>query len=369
MLDRALIQKILNGVATDADLDGADRTEVLAVKGDQSEMHFRFAPGAVSVETAVRAAGEDEPGGKRKFKHVASDESRDAVGDRILVRGWELGRFQKNPQLLFAHDQRSLPIGSVVKVWQGRHDGEPALMTESIFHEGDENPQAPLIEKLVAKGALPGVSVGFVPLKMVWPESEEHREKLGLGPWGVLHEKQELLELSVVPVPANSNALRVKTVERAQPLLRLAREEGVDPELIEAVERAFNLTEEDERTLRRRMILVPDLKAAAAAVVGTLEDEAPPPAEAPDGEDKGGCDPEPEERVAVTLLRLDRDSLDAIRGLTDALTNKSTPEGGTDAESAGGDDPPAGDPPVPADPGGDFLTRAAQLAAERLGSA
>lgn len=385
MLDRDLIQKILHGAATDADLAGADPTEVLAVKRDQSEMHFRFVPGAISIETPVKAAGEDSDASRPRFKHVLSDESRDSVGDRISVKGWELDRFRKNPQVLWAHDQRSLPVGTVERVWKGRNAGTPALMTESVFHAADENPMAPLVEKLVAKGALPGVSVGFVPLDMVWPESEEERKELDLGPWGVYHRSQELLEESVVPVPANANALRVKSVEVAQPLLRLAREQGTSADLIEMIERTFNLTEDDERTLRRRMILVPDMKAAVARVeraFGGEEGETDAPAddapadeepseaeapEAPEGGDDAPAEPEPEAEKSVTLLRLDRDSLDAIRGLTEALT-KSTPDGGTDAESADGEEPPAVDPPVPADAGADFLTRAAALAAERLGA-
>lgn len=360
MLDKVLIQKILSGVATELDLENAPMTEVVAVKSCQSEMHTRFVASGVSVEKAV-----DDDSKRPVFKHIASDESKDSVGDRILVKGWDLERFKANPQLLWTHDQRILPLGTVERVWKGRVAGEPALLTESRFHEADENPQAPLVEKLVAKGAIPGVSVGFVPLKMIFPESEKDREKLGLGPWGVLHEKSELLELSVVPVPANANALRVKMFERAQPLLRLAKQEGMDEELIEAVERMLNITEESERALRRRMILVPDIKAAVAEVMGAPELEGP--VGDPEPEPEPVPEPEPDSKGATVLMRLDPDSLKALEGLTEALT-KSTPTGGTDAVSAESKGAPVVDPLVPADPGGDFLTRAVQHATEKLGS-
>lgn len=356
MLDRVLIQKILGGIATEADLQNQDSAEIVAVKSDQSEMHTRFMSGILTIEKSVH---DDDASKRPVFKHVASDETKDSVGDRILVKGWDLTRFKMNPQLLWVHDQRSLPLGTVTRVWKGTNAGEPALMTESRFHTAEENPQAPLVERLVAKGAIPGVSVGFVPLKMVFPESEKERDKLGLGPWGVLHEKSELLELSIVPVPANANALRVKMAERAQPLLRLAKQEGMDEELIEAVERALNITEESARALRRRMILVPDIKAAVAEVLGTVADPEPDPPQDPP------ADPDPTPKGAVTLMRLDPDSLKALGGLTEALT-KNTLKGGTDAESAGGT--PVVDPPVPADPGGDFMARVAVLAAEKLGS-
>jgi hypothetical protein len=54
---------------------------------------------------------------------------------------------------------------------------------------------------LVRGKFITAVSVGFLPLEFSWAEDEKER------PWGIDYERQELLEISVVPVPANAHAL------------------------------------------------------------------------------------------------------------------------------------------------------------------
>jgi phage head maturation protease len=56
---------------------------------------------------------------------------------------------------------------------------------------------------MTKKGFLNAVSVGFSPLKQ-HPRYDDDGKYLG-----ILFEEQELLELSLVPIPANANALQV----------------------------------------------------------------------------------------------------------------------------------------------------------------
>ena len=334
-------QLIRCGLAGKDILDGLSRDDMLAIKGDQSEVHYRFVGGDSAVECIKAAGGGD---GKPRFRHVASDESVDAVGDIIRVAGWELERFQKNPMLLWAHDQRALPLGMVENVRKGRADGKKALVTESIFHGADLNPMAEMVGKLVEAGALPGVSVGFIPKEFVYPDTAKDRSELGLGEWGVLHVKQELVELSVVPVPANGNALQRKSIELAAPILE---DERWEKDMVEACRRYLNLEDEAQRAIRQRTIFfVGDTEPRAAQ----LDAEPEPVTKELPG--TAGAPPTPQPQTAT--VSLDDDSRAAIEQLSasvDTLVQKLTqgadgtvaprePDGSGDG--GGGDDPAPG---------------------------
>lgn len=336
-------QLILSGLATDTDFEGMSLDDLKAIKGDASEMHTRFVPARSPIEV-TRGVGDE--GARPSFKHVASDESVDAMGDIIQVAGWQLERFQKNPQLLWAHDARGLPVGVVEKVHRGRHKGEKALLTESVLHSEDLNPMAPTVERLIESGALPGVSVGFIPKEMVFPNSEDERKGLGLGPFGVLHKKQELLELSVVPVPANANALQRSMIETSTKVFEEALELGADAEMIEHIRAALCMTDGECVRIRRRSIVVPDLAAACAKVVALNAPTDPEPKPEP------VVEAQPDAMTKLTTV---------VEKLTTAVENLTQ----TDTEGAV---TPKGEvtPEVPvSDPGEDFVRLCAD-AAQRL---
>lgn len=188
--------RIWSGIATDDELRSLKVADVIAIKSD--EEHIRLRP-------CVRAKPEKLTG--RRVRHVASDESADRMGDVIRVKGWDLRPFRKNPQLLFNHNHDA-PLGQVAEIGAAEHKGAPALLSESDLYPDEKlTEERQVIARLAEDGDLPAVSVGFLPRKTSRPDSPEERQALGLGEWGVLYEKAELLELSVVTVPANSNAL------------------------------------------------------------------------------------------------------------------------------------------------------------------
>jgi len=350
-------QRIHSGLAGPADFEGLSQDDIIAIKGDQSEMHFRFIPSIAVVE---RAAGEEEA--RPQFRHVASDESVDGMGDIILVAGWQLDRFQKNPQLLWAHDQRGLPIGQVDRVWKGRADGTKALLTESHLHPGDLNPQAVLIERMIEAGALRGVSVAFLPKAMHYPKDEEERKEIGLGEWGALIKEQELMELSVVPIPANANSLQRKSLdERAQRVFESARDQEVDPELIEHVRVALTMSDEEQQAIRRRYIVVPDVKEAVARLVDAVEEpELAAHGSIPVGADLAADVLGNQEHLVLpltsTLAPVASKTIDALERASKALNRAADrierlTEG---AEVAAGGDEPTDAPTTP-DGGEDFM--------------
>jgi phage head maturation protease len=333
-------QLIRCGLAGPSALEGLHRDDLLAIKGDQSEVHYRFVGGDHAID-CMKAAGPQNDG-KPRFRHVASDESVDSVGDIIRVAGWELERFQKNPVLLWAHDQRALPLGLVENVRKGRASGQKALLTESVFHDAEVNPMAEMVGKLVESGALPGVSVGFVPKEFVYPENAEERVKLGLGEWGVLHVKQELVELSVVPVPANGNALK-RSLDLAEPILA---DERWEREMVEACRAYLGLESDQHKALRHRPIFFMGETEPRAK---QLESEPVVERKALPGE--GGAPPTP--LPTSTSVSLDEKSLEAIEQLSESVGSlvKQLTKGPDDKvaprEPDGSGDGEGGDDPVP----------------------
>src|SRR5688572_32466802 len=99
-----LADKIRSGLARDADFQAAKIEDIFAIKTDPEAVQFRFLP-------SEEFRGLDAT--TREVTWVASDESTDAMGDVIRVKGWDLKRFKLNPVLLWAHDDSLPPVGIV----------------------------------------------------------------------------------------------------------------------------------------------------------------------------------------------------------------------------------------------------------------
>jgi hypothetical protein len=60
--------------------------------------------------------------------------------------------------------------------------------------------------RMVKAGIVKTGSIGFIPTKFRRPDEEERKE-LGIGEYGYLFEEVELIEFSIVPLPANPSAM------------------------------------------------------------------------------------------------------------------------------------------------------------------
>lgn len=272
----AAAKRIWSGVATQEELASLGETEVVAIKSDLEHMRIRYVPGAMG--RATRAAKKDGEDNSRSVDHVASDETPDRMGDIIRVAGWDLTDFKKNPMLLWMHDHEH-PIGRVLSAKKGKaDDGRKALLTTSRIHEDEKSIGGlsnEVLLRLVQDGDLPAVSVGFQPLETYRPESEEERVKLGLGPWGVVFSAASLLELSVVSIGANQNALK-RGLEKAVAEKRLA-DRDFDAVLAHVV-KAFS----GEHAVRTVHALGGIERAARVALAQTSGDMEAPAAVEPD---------------------------------------------------------------------------------------
>lgn len=142
---------------------------------------------------------------------VLSDETLDRYGDVIKADGWDLKWFKKNPIALWAHDSRSV-IGN----WENvRVEGKKLIGTLKFAAKGTSDRIDELIA-LVEQGVLRAVSVGFRPLEQEPIDKNE--------PWGgQRYIRSELLETSLVAVPANPAALALaKSLHISDETLSLA---------------------------------------------------------------------------------------------------------------------------------------------------
>lgn len=120
---------------------------------------------------------------------VASTAVEDRHGEVVEVAGWDLKNFKKNPVLLWGHQHEIPAIGIAKNIRITGEGKKQALTFEPVFHDATDFAKAlkAMVEDL---GILNSFSVGFLPHDMD----------------GNRYTKQELLEISLVNVPANPDA-------------------------------------------------------------------------------------------------------------------------------------------------------------------
>lgn len=127
---------------------------------------------------------------------ILSTDSPDRHGDIIDQESWVLDNFLKAPRLLLQHNSHQFPIGKWEKLWI-EQDGDVKMLVGRAKFAYKEYDQAKTAFDLVAGGFLNTVSVGFR-----WGRYEEDPET-GI----ITFFDNELLECSLVSIPANPDAL------------------------------------------------------------------------------------------------------------------------------------------------------------------
>jgi len=148
--------------------------------------------------------------GGRKITFVASDGTRDSAGTVLNPEGWDLARFNNNGIIGYQHkvyggyEDVENPDNVIGKGFAYAEGGK--LMVDVEFEPAEINPLAEKVYQKLLFGSLKAVSVGFLPIgKGIWGVGEE--SATGKNPT-YYYAGQELLEVSVVNIPANPNALR-----------------------------------------------------------------------------------------------------------------------------------------------------------------
>ena len=131
----------------------------------------------------------EEVDGELKIAGYASTDSVDRDSDRILSTAWTRGglkNYENNPILLFNHDYNR-PIGRVLEISTDRR----GLKIKGIISKSAGD-----VYNLVKEGVLSTFSVGFLVKDADYDKSVD----------GLIVKDAELLEVSVVSVPANQDA-------------------------------------------------------------------------------------------------------------------------------------------------------------------
>lgn len=164
----------------------------------------------VRFRTATQHEVRKDEQGSRKITFVASDGTRDSAGTVLNVDGWKLDRFNSNGIIGYQHkvyggwDDTDNPDNVIGKGYAYVKDGQ--LLVDVEFEPAEINELAEKIYQKLLFGSLKAVSVGFMPIgKGQWGKDEESLD--GKNPT-YYYAGQELLEVSVVNIPANPNALK-----------------------------------------------------------------------------------------------------------------------------------------------------------------
>ena len=133
--------------------------------------------------------------------------SVDRDGDVMLPSGIDTREFEKNPVVLFGHDSNSIPIGKATSITKGSKD----VVAQVAFAKRPEAHPAALewvpdtIHDLFKQKILNAFSVGFT-IDDAREAGTKDVERFGEGVRRIIS-RWKLLEFSVVPIPANQDAL------------------------------------------------------------------------------------------------------------------------------------------------------------------
>ncbi len=141
----------------------------------------------------------DPIGSTRALRFTISTGAVDREQDCVSLAGWDLLNYKRNPVVLWGHDAGRLPIGRAFDVAI-----EGAALKASVEFIPYDTPEAgqfaEAVYRLARDGFIAATSVGFRPIK--WEYTRDQAR--GADDWfpGIDFEEQELVEFSVVTVPA-----------------------------------------------------------------------------------------------------------------------------------------------------------------------
>ena len=133
-------------------------------------------------QSTVKALGDGA------FSATVTTSEVDRMGESIDTEGIGIDAYMKNPVVLYGHDYQGLPIGKTTKITAYKNK-----MVASFQLAVKEYPFAQTVADMIKGGYLNAVSIGGV----VKEWNEKYTEIL----------QMEMVEFSVVPVPANPSAL------------------------------------------------------------------------------------------------------------------------------------------------------------------
>jgi hypothetical protein len=167
----------------------------------------------------ARGLAEWQPEGRCDVSWI-TEESPDRAGDVVLARGMDDGHFQLNPLVTLNHNYEEPPVGR--SMWRKRvQEGTLVGVKAKTYYPPRpetwaDGPWPPDVAfDLVQAGLLLGKSIGFVPLQLREPTTEERKIPALKGVRFVI-EKWLLVEYACCFLPMQPNAVVEQVLKAAR---------------------------------------------------------------------------------------------------------------------------------------------------------
>ena len=200
-------------------------------------------------------ARQTEDGSAHRMVIAANELSRN--GDDLNLRGISFKNYRKNPVVLWAHDSyQGIPIAKTVKIG---HDEQGRIAADFEFNSEDEF--AARVENAWNGGFIRGASIRYMPTKVVEVRNEAGEVER------VRIEESDLLEWSLVPIPADPDSVRAAARALGLPA-EIFRGLEPEPEDDEAEPPTYPVTEDPEPGPKREVVsqLIQEMPAELRSV-------------------------------------------------------------------------------------------------------
>lgn len=206
--------------------------------------------------------------GKREVLAIISTNAIDRDGEIVKPDGLKRKNYAGNPVVLVNHDYTSLPVGRCLWV---KPDGDKVLAKYVV---SDKTQFARDVWGLLQDGVLGAHSIGFNSLRASPPTTAEKRADPSIENAKLIHREWELLEFSIVGVPANPEALTLAVSKGLSPEVRqiLEGDAGDRAPLVEVkgVDRVRDLSPDSILRAAARVKSI-NVDRLVAAVVKTVQ--------------------------------------------------------------------------------------------------
>ena len=128
---------------------------------------------------------------------VASTPAVDRDADRVMPLGMRLDHYKANPVLMYGH-QYGEPWSLIGRAAEIEVDEDGIRILPELREPANESDPMHIIRALWEQGLLKAASIGFNPLR--YADNQFGGKDIA---------ESELLEISLVPIPANQTALRL----------------------------------------------------------------------------------------------------------------------------------------------------------------
>lgn len=208
----------------------------------------------------------------RKATFVISTDEKDRTGE-VVEQSWDLENYKKNPIVLFGHDasKPGYVLGKATEIVSDKDGNKNITLGTVQFAEEGTSEDADTVWKLVKQGILRTVSVGFIPHTFKKLADDDDTDVLA---------DNELLEFSIVPIPANPSAVALAlgdgSIEEkdAKYMLKTYKSEAeyIEKSLCDIM--ASSKTDGNSNSRKEEGIMSDDDIAKIAEAVGTAVSEA-----------------------------------------------------------------------------------------------